>query len=64
MSSGHRTSVGPKYPNEKPVSPLVIPTSSDFPTTGSHGCQRSNEEGLGLVKRYLGDGGMPTVMDV
>ncbi len=34
MSSGHRTSVGPKYLNEKPVTPLVIPTSPNLPIMG------------------------------
>ena len=33
-SSAKGTSAGPKYPIEKPVSPLVIPTSPNLPLMG------------------------------
>ena len=48
MSSGHRTSVGPNYPNEKPVSPLVIPTSSHSPLMGDMGVRDEQKGGTGV----------------
>ena len=54
-----------RYMSQKPVSSLVIPTSSDLPRAGDMGIRDQLKEDWGWLSDNLKrDGWMPTVMGV